>query len=331
MEDLFAHAWARLDRAGQISPRMAEIWNSYIEQHPYDFGLLGEGEGVYVLRVYEDAAPPQELAVATGEWINHLRSALDYAIWATAAHVSGCVPPPNQGQIQYPIYDSREAWERGLPRLRSLASHHRQMLLTMQPFNSDSDANYLGWVNRIARSDRHRHLSRMTAYISELDPALGLPAGYEATMQLGERVIADGYADVVRFVVTPCHADVKVEVNPRIGIDPDIEEWTASPFWRRIRFPDRLRMLELFVGGEIAAYEYDCTGGGRKSDMLTQTYKDECDARHRAGRRWPARQRTEVQWSKPLPKRRGTPSELAGEGFPEHGSGVVGRRQRGGK
>jgi hypothetical protein len=322
-EDLFAHAWARLDRAGQISPRMSEVWNRYIEEHPYDFGLVGEGDGVYVLRVYEDVPPPQELAVATGEWINHLRSALDYTIWATAAHVSGRVPPPNQGQIQYPIYDSREAWERGLSRLRSLADHQRQMLLTMQPFNSDSDANYLGWINRIARSDRHRHLSRMTAYISELDPALALPAGHRATMQLGERVIADGYAEVARFVVTPWHRGLEVEVNPRIGLDPDIEEWTASRFWRRIPFPDRLHMLELFVGAEIAAYEYDCTGQSRQSDMLMQTYKDECDARYSAGRRWPVRQRKSVQWSRPLPKRSATPSELAGGGFPEHGPGPL--------
>jgi hypothetical protein len=29
------------------------------------------------------------------------------------------------------------------------------MLKTMQPFNSDPDANYLGWINRLARIERN--------------------------------------------------------------------------------------------------------------------------------------------------------------------------------
>ena len=58
------------------------------------------GDGVYILRVYEDVPPPQEFAVAKDEWINHLRSAFDYTLWAAAARTSGRVPQPNQGQIQ---------------------------------------------------------------------------------------------------------------------------------------------------------------------------------------------------------------------------------------
>src|SRR4051794_34964273 len=81
-----------------------ELWNQYIADHPYSLSLIGEGNGVFTLRVVEDVAPPQAFAVATGEWINHLRSALDYTIWALAAHESGKVPPPSQGQIRYPIY-----------------------------------------------------------------------------------------------------------------------------------------------------------------------------------------------------------------------------------
>jgi hypothetical protein len=165
-EDLFAHAWARLDRSGEIASRMVAIWNDYIADHPYSTSLIGDGTGAFVLRVHEDSPPPQEFAVATGEWINHLRSALDYTIWATAAHMSGRVPPPKQGQIAYPIYDSREVWDRSLHRLDALRDHHRMMLLGMQPFSSDADANYLGWINRIARSDRHRQLSRMTGYLA---------------------------------------------------------------------------------------------------------------------------------------------------------------------
>lgn len=300
---------------------MVEIWNGYIAADPYSASLIGQGDGVYVLRVYEDVQLPQEFAVATGEWINHLRSALDYTIWAAAAHASGRVPPPNQGQLQYPIYETQEAWERNLYRLGALADHHREMLLTMQPFNSDADANYLGWINRIARSDRHRHLSRMTGYLAELQPALITPAGCDATLQWGERAIYDGYADAARIVVAPWSSEMEVEINPRMGIDPEIEEWSRSPFWSKIRFPDRLRMLHVFVAAEIATYEYDATGASRKQEVLTGSYRDECDARNDRRRHRPRRVRTPVQWSDAVSPRRATDRELSGEDFPPHGPG----------
>jgi hypothetical protein len=325
VDDLFAHAWARQSRAGEIADRMVEIWNGYIADHPYSTSLIGQGDGVYILRVYEDVRLPQEFAVATGEWINHLRSALDYTIWAAAAYASGRAPPPSQGQIQYPIYESRGAWERNLYRLGVLADHHRAMLLTMQPFNSDADANYLGWINRIARSDRHRHLSRMAGYLAELQPALITPAGCDATLQWGERTIYDGYADAARIVVAPWSRGMEIEINPRMGIDPEIEEWSRSPFWRKIRFPDRLKMLHVFVAAEIAVYEYDATGGSRKDEVLTSDYKAECDVRNDPRRAPPRRERRAVEWSDPVRARRATEGELAGEDFPPHGPGSPSR------
>lgn len=318
---IYSHAWARLDRAGEIAQRMVEVWNAYIEDHPYSPSLVGDGGGEFVLRVYEDSPPPQEFAVATGEWINHLRSALDYTIWATAAHASGRIPPPKQGQIAYPIYDSREVWDRNLYRLDALCDHHRSMLLSMQPFNCDADANYLGWINRIARSDRHRHLSRMTGYLAVLEPALMAPQYCTVTLQWGERVISDGYADAARFVVSPWREGMQVEVNPRMGIDPAIEEWSSSPFWPRIPFPERLRMLQIFVSAEIAVYEYDSTGASLKSDLLTGSYRAESDARNSGGRRSPVRARRQVEWSQPHSPQRSTSRELAGEEFPPNGPG----------
>lgn len=154
-EDLFAPAWARVDHAAELRARMAQLWNDYIEGHPFTPSLIGEGDGVYILRVWEDQPPPAELAVTTGEWLYNVRSALDYVVWATAAYESGRIPPPTEGQLQYPIYDSEDAWSRNLYRLKPLAEHHRSMLKVMQPFSSSLDANYLGWINHAASADVH--------------------------------------------------------------------------------------------------------------------------------------------------------------------------------
>jgi hypothetical protein len=298
---------------------MPELWNQYLDGHPFETTLDGEGDGVYIIRVWQDPPPPDQLAVMIGEWLYNVRSALDYIIWATAAHQSGRIPPPGDGQLQYPIYDSESAWAANLYRLKDLAEHHRVMLKTMQPFNSDADANYLGWINRLARIDRHRHLNHLTAYIAVAEPVIAVPDGSTTTLQWGERVLRDGKADLARIVVTPWHADMTVEVNPRIGIDPEIEAWSGSKFWRRISYSERFRLIEIFLSGEIAGYEYDCTGRSRKADLLTAEYRDECDARPPQRRRPPRRETPPVAWTDTTPGTATTVSRFDGTDFPPHG------------
>ena len=213
---------------------------------------------------------PYALAVAIGEWLYNLRSALDYLMLATAAHVSGQVPPPGEGQLQYPIYESDAAWNSNLHRLRQIREHHREMLKAMQPFNSNADANYLGWINRLARIDRHRHLTDLTAYVAETEPVIAISDGSKATLQWGARLVSQGYADVLRIVVAPWHPGMKVDVNPRLGIDPEVADWAQSPFWKRVRFSERFHMLQIFAAAEVAVYEYGWTGHSRRADAHTK-------------------------------------------------------------
>ncbi len=147
--------------------------------------LDGDGTGTYILRVLQRRTAPAGLAVALGEWLYNLRASLDYVIWATACYVAGRVPPPNEGVLQYPIYDEEAAWKRNEYRLKGLHRHHREMLLVMQPFNSDPDANHLGWLNRLARIDRHRTLVTGAARFAQLEPVLQVPDGAAVTVEWG--------------------------------------------------------------------------------------------------------------------------------------------------
>lgn len=194
-DELFGPCWHRWDRADELRSSLASIWNAYIDEHPYDFSLDGANDGTYVLRVWQEVPMPPEFAVTMGEWLYNARSTLDYLIWATAAYVSGQNPPPNEDRLQYPIYDSEQAWRSNLYRLEPLAKHHREMLHIMQPFASDVDANYLGWIGRLERIDRHRRLVDGTAYLAEIDPVVQVPAGSDVTFEWGERVLAGGRAE----------------------------------------------------------------------------------------------------------------------------------------
>jgi hypothetical protein len=317
----FAAAWQRWDRAQVHLSEGVAAWNAYIDDHDaFDFSLDGDGTGTYILRVWQvrDVAP--DLPVALGEWLYNLRASLDYVIWATACYVAGQLPPPNEGVLQYPIYDEAAAWTRNEYRLKGLLAHHRDMLLTMQPFNSDPDANFLGWVNRLARIDRHRTLVTGAARVARLEPVLQVPDGSSVTLEWGERTIIDGSADVARITVHPYRPGMEVNVNPRVGIDPEIGEWSRSPFWSKWPFDDRLKMIQVFVAGEIATYEYDCTGGGRKADLVSDQFRAESDAR-RINVLLPRRVRPAVEWKRAESATPSSRQRFEGRDFPGPGAG----------
>jgi hypothetical protein len=180
---------------------------------------------------------------------------------------------------------------------------------------------YLGWINRLARIDRHRHLNHMTAYLVEVEPVLAVPDNRTVTLQWGERVMRDGKADVARIVVTPWHEGMDIQFNPRMGVDPEIEAWSGSEFWRRINYSERFRMLQLFVAAEIAVYEYDCTGTSRKAELLTNAYREECDGRRTSPKRQPRRASRPVVWTEPREGRPSTQARFDGTDFPPDGPG----------
>lgn len=106
--------------------------------------------------------------------------------------------------------------------------------------------------------------------------AEGRPAGRRDTPILARH---RPVTDVARVTVTPWDDDSVVKLNSRSGIDPEIDQWTASPFWGSERFGDRVAVVQIFVAGEIAVYEYDCKGTSRRQYALTDSFRQECDAR----------------------------------------------------
>lgn len=318
--NLFRACWDRVERAEVHRSQLVEVWNDYLDREPFDCRLNHEGEGIHILEIWQSVPPPPEFSLRLGEWLYHLRACLDHIVWATAAYVSGSLPPPDQGRLQYPIYESERAWRNNLSRLGSLKDHHREMLWRMQPFNSDRDANYLGVINNLARIDRHRRPNESTAYIAEFEPVVEVPKQAATTFQWGQRTLRDGIARAARLTVDPWDPGMSVTMNPRVGLDPEIGEWAKSPFWQRVPFGERLRMIQIFVGAEIAVYEYDCTGHSEKSDVLTDTYRAECDARSKYPE--PATLSEPWEWSQPIDSQVSTEERFRGDDFPQHGAAL---------
>ncbi|WP_446214197.1 hypothetical protein [Micromonospora sp. IBSANI012] len=278
---------------------MVEVWNDYVERQPHDIQLVHQGEGVHVIRVIENEPIPADFAGLFGEWLYNLRASLDYIIWAAAAYASGALPPPSEGVLQYPIYEDEAAWKRNLYRLKGLPEHQQRRLREMQPFVSDPDANFLGWINRLARIDRHRTLVDGACYLAEVRPVMGIDHGRKASLQWGSRVVRGPVTDVARVTISPWDDDAVVRFNPRAGMDPEIAQWSVSPFWGSKRFGDRVSIMQIFVAGEIAVYEYDCKGASRREDMLTDNFRQECTARG-GGKRPVRAARPAERWGAPV-------------------------------
>lgn len=62
------------------------------------------------------------------------------------------------------------------------------------------------------------------------------------------------------------------------GLDPEIDQWSVSPFRGKMRFGDRMLMMQVCVESE-ASYEYDCKGTSRRQEMLTDSFRQECHDR----------------------------------------------------
>jgi hypothetical protein len=283
--DPFEGCWHRIERAETHRKAAADVWNGFIKDHPYDFTLDHQGEGRFLLRVFQQLPTPPEMAVLIGEWLYNLRCALDYCVYATAVSVSGQDPPPGQGVLQFPIYGSEVEFRKNEYRLKPLAEHQRTLLEVMQPYkHPDPDTSALAWINRLARIDRHRRLTVMTSYMAEMRPIVGAPKDCTVDLEFGERVIVDNEAKIARFTVTPWQDGWHVEANPQLGIDPEVREWTESSFWRRIDYNERLRMLRSVVKSMVVTFEYDCLGYSRDAEILTAEFRAECDARRQPGK-----------------------------------------------
>lgn len=272
-DDPFEACWFRWERADSHRRDMVKVWNDYVARDPHDITLVHQGEGVHVVRVIQEEPVPADFAGLFGEWLYNLRASLDYIVWAAAAYTSGRLPPPSEGALQYPIYDDEATWNRNAYRIKGLPEYQQRRLRQMQPFESDPDANFLGWINRLARVDRHRTLVDGACYLAEFRPALLIDGQRKASLQWGDRVVRGPVTDVARVTISPWDDGAVVSFNPRAGTDPEIDQWSASPFWGSMRFGDRVEMMQMCVAGEIAVYEYDCRRTSRREDMLTDSFR----------------------------------------------------------
>lgn len=163
----FELARRRLQRATHHRDEMRELWDRTDTTRR---GLRAHVEGscVVVSAWYECDADFGEIF---GNWLADVRTTLDRALFQLAISQTAQNPPTRVGDRQFPIAQTRNAWEQLLGSKRNplhgFGDRAIEMVESMQPYNGKygADGDGLLWMHDLARKDRHRDSFEMGGLI----------------------------------------------------------------------------------------------------------------------------------------------------------------------
>lgn len=249
---------ARLDRAREHRDEFGAEWARYLDAQPAEMTYSVDDDGNGTVSIVRHEPPPHRLSLLIGEFLDELRAALDNCLYEVAVQHSGQDPPPGEAVLQFPIYDTPNAWKANLYRLKHLSDEHRAMLERIQPYQAErQDWNCLRILNRLARFDRHRTLHVVGSVLT--DGALLVeapPGGHVTNCQSVDRLaVCEGVTDVASFVIEPWTPGQKVDVYSQIELEVEITEMAAERPWGPLstRLTALHRAVHEYVVG-LAAY-----------------------------------------------------------------------------
>jgi len=257
MQALYDLAFARHDRAKAKRREFGECWARYISVHPWDIDVRNVDPcTLEILAVMREPAPV-ELALIFSEWLAVLRAALDNALYALAAAISGQNPPPQAERIQFPICATPDDFKKQAKRLVMLPERVVEALEKGQPYQSPygPESNLTYWVHELARKDRHRALHVGLGRVDEHRLRVALPP--DVTVQFDETVKPfshiEGEMVVGRFTASrPIHPH-EIEADLRgVVIVPEIQAWASFRLDNKGRsLEDRMIYTEIFTRNHL--------------------------------------------------------------------------------
>jgi hypothetical protein len=152
---------AKLDRAKEHLKALEEARLVFLQGEPYAIEWGQEGHE-YVGRAKVNRYPPPRLSTIIGDFLQNLRSALDYTVWELARGEAE-LPP---GQPQFPIFKTCGQFKQnGAWRIRDVPEPQRTLIEDLQPYQRGDDAivQPLWVLAELSNQDKHRRLTFMGA------------------------------------------------------------------------------------------------------------------------------------------------------------------------
>lgn len=253
MQELYDLAFARHNRAEAKRRELSGCWAAYISAHPWDIDVRSvDSRTLEILAVVREPAPV-ELALIFSEWLAALRAALDNALYALAAAMTGQNPPPQASRIQYPICTTAEEFKKQTRRLTMLPEHVIAALEMSQPYQSPygPESNLTYWIHELARLDRHRSLHVGLGRVDEHRIKIAVPAG--VAIQFDETVRPYRHIEdelvLGRFSASRPIRPRDIQADLRgVAIAPEIQAWAGFNMNGRSQsLQDRMVYTEIFT------------------------------------------------------------------------------------
>jgi hypothetical protein len=225
----------RIERAKAHYASLSEAWNKIPAEDLYTVRSNVNPDGTGVIRLTQPKPIPQALALQFGEMLYQLRAALDGAIYTAAVLETRNDPPPNERNLEFPIFNDPVRYAKCSPRmLGPIADLQRRIIESVQPYRvkqltpnelaRDINRN-IGILNDWARKDRHRRLHIIGGYVLDARPQISHPSGVTvATME----VIKSGFLEddnvIAKFRLTGYIRGMEVKANPYLQTQRAINE-----------------------------------------------------------------------------------------------------------
>jgi hypothetical protein len=225
----------RIDRAKAHYTNLSDAWNEIPAEDLYAVRANVNPDGAGVIWLSRPKPFPKLFALQCGEMLYQLRSALDGAVYKAAVLETGKDPPPDEQNLEFPIFGGSRDYRKKSPRmLGPLADYQRRIIESVQPYRAKNltpsefakDINRnIGILHDWARKDRHRRLHMLGGYVLSVNPAIACPPGVTvANIDIIKSGFLEDDSIIARFRLVGYERGMEIKTNPYLQTQISINE-----------------------------------------------------------------------------------------------------------
>jgi hypothetical protein len=260
----FGDCWERVERADVHRTAIARVWADYLEGEPYAAHSFVRDDGTGDVSIEQLSDIPKAIALEVGEYLYQMRAALDACVYEAACLTTGQRPPPNEHRLEFPITETRDAYDKAVRKIEPLQEPQRRVIEALQPYNmpatlTPAETSYsfnrgLAILNDWARKDRHRKLHVAASWASNIKPMLKIPPGTRVadfTVLRDRFVLTDATEiEIATFRIEGWQRGMTLSANPNLTLDLVVDE-PPLPCHDKDTLNQRFTCIQYAVGSAI--------------------------------------------------------------------------------
>lgn len=220
----------RIERAKFHAHTLVEFWNSRKANETYTHRVEMEDDGTGKLFVSPvDPGWLSEFPLHFGEMLYQLRATLDSCIYDAAIVETGLHTPPNEGKLQFPICPTPNDFKGRSQQIAPLSNKVKAFIESVQPYHTAPPkeaeiARILEAINHYSRMDRHRTLSVVGTFPTEISGSLIVPLGMSVeNFDVTDIRLLEHENHLATFKVRGFGKGAHVDVNLKFAIEIAVE------------------------------------------------------------------------------------------------------------